>query len=43
MTHYKLGNAPIYKDQETGEYRRRHHVAADGTYKGRQVINKEEN
>ncbi|MDD7758648.1 50S ribosomal protein L32 [Aerococcus suis] len=43
MTHYKLGNAPIYKDPETGEYRRRHHVAADGTYKGRQVINKEEN
>ncbi len=39
--HDALGTATLSTDPSTGETHRRHHVSADGFYKGRQVINKE--
>jgi len=37
-SHDALGSATLSVDQTTGETHRRHHVSADGYYKGRKVI-----
>lgn len=37
-SHDALTNATLSVDQTTGETHRRHHVTADGYYRGRQVI-----
>lgn len=37
-SHDALQNATLSVDQETGEVHRRHHMTADGYYRGRQVI-----
>lgn len=36
--HDSLSGPTLSIDQETGETHRRHHVTADGFYRGRQVI-----
>ncbi len=36
--HDSLGNATLSTDSVTGETHRRHHITADGYYRGRQVI-----
>ena len=36
-----LTSATLSVDSTTGETHRRHHVTADGFYKGRQVVNKD--
>ena len=37
-SHDKLGKPALTIDTESGEVRRRHHVSANGYYKGKQVI-----
>lgn len=37
-SHDALGSATLSVDPTTGETHRRHHVSADGYYKGRKVI-----
>jgi len=37
-SHDALGNETLSVDSTTGETHRRHHVSADGYYKGRKVI-----
>ena len=37
-SHDALTSACLSTDQETGEMHRRHHVAKNGYYKGKQVI-----
>lgn len=37
-SHDALGTATLSVDPTTGETHRRHHVSADGYYKGRKVI-----
>ena len=37
-SHDALGNPTTSIDSTTGETHRRHHVTADGYYRGRQVI-----
>jgi large subunit ribosomal protein L32 len=37
-SHDALGNPTLSVDQTTGETHRRHHVSADGFYRGRQVV-----
>ena len=37
-SHDGLTNATLSVDQTTGETHRRHHITADGFYRGRQVI-----
>lgn len=37
-SHDKIKNPTISIDAESGEVHRRHHVTADGYYRGRQVI-----
>ncbi|OUS29339.1 50S ribosomal protein L32 [Gammaproteobacteria bacterium 45_16_T64] len=37
-SHDALGAATLSEDSTTGEIHRRHHVTADGFYRGRQVI-----
>ncbi|KUJ74812.1 50S ribosomal protein L32 [Thiomicrospira sp. XS5] len=37
-SHDALTTAPITVDETTGEVHRRHHVTADGYYKGKKVI-----
>jgi large subunit ribosomal protein L32 len=37
-SHDALGSATLSVDSTTGETHRRHHVTADGYYKGRRVI-----
>ncbi len=36
--HDKLSNPTLSVDAETGEIHRRHHVTANGYYRGRQVV-----
>lgn len=36
--HDGLSGPTLSEDQETGEKHRRHHVTADGYYRGKQVI-----
>lgn len=37
-THDSLDSATLSVDKTTGEVHRRHHVTADGFYKGRKVL-----
>lgn len=37
-SHDSLSTPALSIDSETGETHRRHHVGADGTYRGRQII-----
>ena len=37
-SHDSLGQATLSVDQTTGETHRRHHVTADGFYRGRKVV-----
>lgn len=37
-SHDALQSATLSVDQETGEVHRRHHMTADGYYRGRQII-----
>jgi len=37
-SHNALKNAEFSEDQETGEIHLRHHITADGYYRGKQVI-----
>ena len=37
-SHDALGSPTLSVDQTTGETHRRHHVSADGFYRGRKVI-----
>jgi large subunit ribosomal protein L32 len=37
-SHNALSGPTLSEDQETGEIHRRHHITADGYYKGKQVI-----
>jgi large subunit ribosomal protein L32 len=39
--HDALTSATLSVDSTTGETHLRHHVTADGFYKGRQVVNKD--
>ncbi|GGO87085.1 MAG: 50S ribosomal protein L32 [Oceanospirillaceae bacterium] len=41
-SHDALGNPTLSVDATTGETHRRHHVSADGFYRGRQVISKQD-
>lgn len=38
-SHNALTNPALSEDQETGEMHLRHHVTADGYYRGKKVIN----
>ncbi|WP_210395279.1 50S ribosomal protein L32 [Motiliproteus sediminis] len=40
-SHDALTSATLSQDATTGEVHRRHHVTADGFYRGRQVVNKD--
>ena len=37
-SHDSLGGATLSTDQTSGETHRRHHVTADGFYRGRKVV-----
>lgn len=37
-SHDALGKATLSTDATTGERHRRHHMSADGFYRGRQVV-----
>lgn len=37
-SHDRMTNATLSIDSETGETHRRHHMTADGYYRGRQVV-----
>jgi len=37
-SHNKLKNPELSEDQETGEIHLRHHITADGYYRGKRVI-----
>jgi large subunit ribosomal protein L32 len=41
-SHDALGNPTLSVEATTGETHRRHHVSADGFYRGKQVINKQD-
>lgn len=38
-SHDGLSNPTLSIDSETGETHRRHHITADGYYRGRQILN----
>jgi ribosomal protein L32 len=38
-SHDALGNNTLTVDQTSGETRRRHHISADGFYRGKKVLN----
>ena len=38
-SHNALKSPALTEDQETGEVHLRHHITADGYYRGKQVIN----
>ena len=40
-SHDSLSNPALTTDQVTGETHRRHHITADGFYKGRKLVNTE--
>lgn len=40
-SHDALTAATLSQDATTGEVHRRHHVTADGFYRGRQVVSKD--
>ena len=40
-SHNALTSSALTEDQETGEIHLRHHVSADGYYKGKKIINKD--
>ncbi|MEX1056494.1 MAG: 50S ribosomal protein L32 [Natronospirillum sp.] len=40
--HDSLSSATITTDQTTGERHRRHHMTADGFYRGKQVVQKDD-
>ena len=37
-SHDKLGSASLSVDNTSGEVHRRHHVSADGFYRGKKVV-----
>lgn len=37
-SHHALSGPTISTDQTTGERHRRHHMTADGFYRGRQIV-----
>ena len=37
-THDSLSNPTLSTDKTTGEVHRRHHITADGFYKGKKVV-----
>ena len=37
-SHDSLGESTLMVDQTSGEMRRRHHVSADGFYRGKKVL-----
>ena len=37
-SHHALSHAPVSEDPVTGTRHRRHHIAADGYYRGRQIF-----
>ena len=37
-SHDSLGKPTLSEERETGEIHRRHHVSAEGFYRGRQVV-----
>ena len=37
-SHNALSNPTLSEDQETGETHRRHHITADGFYRGKQIL-----
>ena len=37
-THDSLSGPPLSTDSATGEVHRRHHITADGFYKGKKVV-----
>ncbi len=39
-SHNALTSPTLSEDQETGEIHLRHHITADGYYRGKKVINK---
>ena len=41
-SHNALASSALSEDQETGEIHLRHHVSADGYYKGKKIINKKD-
>jgi len=41
-SHNALTSPALSEDQETGEIHLRHHMTADGYYRGKKVINKTE-
>jgi large subunit ribosomal protein L32 len=41
-SHNALTNPALSEDQETGEIHLRHHITADGYYRGKKVINTKE-
>lgn len=41
-THDALSGATLSTDQTTGEVHKRHHVTADGFYKGKKVLDLDE-
>ncbi|CAC9601601.1 LSU ribosomal protein L32p @ LSU ribosomal protein L32p, zinc-independent [uncultured Gammaproteobacteria bacterium] len=41
-SHNALTSPALSEDQETGEIHLRHHITADGYYRGKKVINKVE-
>lgn len=41
-SHDALGNPTLSVEETTGETHLRHHVSADGFYRGKQVINKQD-
>ena len=41
-SHDSLSGPPLSIEPTTGETHRRHHISADGYYRGRKVINKDQ-
>ena len=41
-THYRLRKPTLSVDPHTGETHRRHHVTADGFYRGRHIVDRDE-